>query len=528
MQESSSSGPIYDFNGYADKSLRNKSVIHTSRHNTLYKAQRYGKFFAFKTLSENFKGSEIYETQLAKEFSIHILMNHPNIAHPFSFEFIPGMGNCIIMEYVYGFTLTDWLKLNPSHEERLRVLTQLLDATAHIHSHQIIHRDLKPKNILITRNGHHVKVIDFGLSDSESYAFFKQPAGTLKYMAPEQKDPSVQLDQRADIYALGIIIKEIFPNKFQAIIKRCCQERREDRFHSASEVLTEIQKRSQSKFGLIFPILSASIVGLAFFLFYQSSSTKEVKEVGRHTEVIDTVPKIVPQPVSKESNEKVDTDTTETTLATTKKSVGTSEKKKRTKSTDSSEKEYEERIEKRTKMLKETTEWAFQEINRGFRELLERPENFSSEDIFIMSTAIYLSETSRKIMEVKIREKISMEESYIMYEADKFLYHEVNKINEKIRKNHKFSISNEENIDSLSNAYNELKEKFKSSEKIYTTLLNEHSDLETKSKLGSSSNHAKEMQDVFERIDPNWLDSVKKAARKEMEEIELSFYSRQK
>jgi ADP-ribosylglycohydrolase len=244
--------------------------------------------------------------------------------------------------------------------------------------------------------------------------------------------------------------------------------------------------------------------------------------------VIDSVPQPVPQPVSKESNEKVFTDTTETTLATTKKSVGTSEKKKRTKSTDSSKKEYDERIEKRAKMLKETTEWAFQEINRGFRELLERPENFSSEDIFIMSTAIYLSETSRKIMEVKIREKISMEESYIMYEADKFLYHEVNKINEKIRKNHKFPISNEENIDSLSNAYNELKEKFKSSEKIYTTLLNEHSDLETKSKLGSSSNHAKETQDVFERIDPNWLDSVKKAARKEMEEIELSFYSRQK
>lgn len=524
MQESSSSGPIYDFNGYADKSLRNKSVIHTSRHNTLYKAQRYGKFFAFKTLSENFKGSEIYETQLAKEFSIHILMNHPNIAHPFSFEFIPGMGNCIIMEYVDGFTLTDWLKLNPSHEERLRVLTQLLDATAHIHSHQIIHRDLKPKNILITRNGHHVKVIDFGLSDSESYAFFKQPAGTLKYMAPEQKDPSVQLDQRADIYALGIIIKEIFPDKFQAIIKRCCQERREDRFHSASEVLTEIQKRSKSKFGLIFPILSASIVGLAFFLFYQSSSTKERKEVDRHTEVIDSVP----QTSSKEPEIKVVTDTTETTLATPKKSVGTSEKKKRTKSTNSSKKEYEERIEKRAKMLKETTEWAFQEINRGFRELLERPENFSSEDIFIMSTAIYLSETSRKIMEVKIREKISMEESYIMYEAEKFQYDEVNKINEKIRKNHKFPISNEENIDSLSNAYNELKEKFKSSEKIHTTLLNEHSDLETKSKLGSSSNHAKETQDAFERIDPNWLDSVKKAARKEMEEIEQSFYSRQR
>ena len=56
----------------------------------------------------------------------------------------------------------------------------------YIHAKQIVHRDLKPSNIMITHNGNHVKLIDFGLSDNDDFALLKQPAGTPGYISPEQ------------------------------------------------------------------------------------------------------------------------------------------------------------------------------------------------------------------------------------------------------------------------------------------------------------------------------------------------------
>ena len=80
-----------------------------------------------------------------------------------------------------------------------KIAEELMDAVGYLHSKGIVHRDLKPENILITRNGEHLKLIDFGLADSDSYAILKQPAGTSGYMSPEQKVTAVA-DVRNDIY----------------------------------------------------------------------------------------------------------------------------------------------------------------------------------------------------------------------------------------------------------------------------------------------------------------------------------------
>ena len=69
----------------------------------------------------------------------------------------PKVGPCIVMEYIDGMRLDDFLNTKPSSKERKRILLELLDALEFIHSHQVVHNDLKPENILITRNGHNVK-----------------------------------------------------------------------------------------------------------------------------------------------------------------------------------------------------------------------------------------------------------------------------------------------------------------------------------------------------------------------------------
>lgn len=101
------------------------------------------------------------------------------------------------------------------------IFLQLLDAVHYIHAKQIVHRDLKPSNIMITHNGSHVKLIDFGLSDTDDFSILKQPAGTSGYISPEQSI-SRKADIRNDIFSIGCILEKILPGKaYTAIINRC-------------------------------------------------------------------------------------------------------------------------------------------------------------------------------------------------------------------------------------------------------------------------------------------------------------------
>ncbi len=130
-----------------------------------------------------------------------------------------------IMEYLDGRSLADWIR----HDGRLRperaldVAAQIADALQASHNHGVIHRDLKPDNIfLITHNEAHdfVKVLDFGLA--KLVGPDRRPAhntrsgtvyGTPFYMAPEQCEGKVEIDHRADIYALGVILFEMVTGK---------------------------------------------------------------------------------------------------------------------------------------------------------------------------------------------------------------------------------------------------------------------------------------------------------------------------
>jgi serine/threonine protein kinase len=128
---------------------------------------------------------------------------------------------CIVMEYVEGSTLKEWLQGETQRQTRRRIARELTEAVGYIHSKGIVHRDLKPENIIITHNGENVKLIDFGLADTDSHAVLKQPAGTPRYMSPEQMHTSVA-DVRNDIYSLGIIFLQMkLGLSYSSIIKRC-------------------------------------------------------------------------------------------------------------------------------------------------------------------------------------------------------------------------------------------------------------------------------------------------------------------
>lgn len=144
------------------------------------------------------------------------------------------VGPCIVMEYVDGETLTDYLKTHPSNKERKRILKELLDAVGFIHKHQIVHNDLKPENILVTHNGHNVKLIDFGYADCDSN-IDKATGGTKAFASPElirQETTGVE----SDIYSLGFIIKLLFPHRYGSVVRKCQRKEAAKRYQRVSEV----------------------------------------------------------------------------------------------------------------------------------------------------------------------------------------------------------------------------------------------------------------------------------------------------
>ncbi len=186
--------------------------------NILCKAKRYGRWWVLKGLKEQYRQDENYKNLLHKEFDILISLQHPYIVSAYSMEEIPKMGTCIVMEWIDGITLDKW---NGTKTEGEGIFLQLLDAVHYIHAKQIVHRELKLSNIMITHNGNHVKLIDFGLSDTDDFSILKQPAGTSGYISPEQII-SRQADIRNDIFSIGCILEKILPGKaYTAIINRC-------------------------------------------------------------------------------------------------------------------------------------------------------------------------------------------------------------------------------------------------------------------------------------------------------------------
>ena len=272
--DSSSSGEITSsFENISDV-FTSYSEIPSEGFNRLFKAQRYGKWFILKGLKPEYQHREVYVSLLTKEFELGLKMEHPNIAHIFSKETDPVAGPCIVMEYVDGVTLKAFLKQNPPRNVRMKIAKELLSAMSYYHSMQIVHRDLKPDNILVTRNGHNVKIIDFGLADTDYHGIFKQPAGSNKYAAPEQVAGNVPLDCRADLYAFGVILRLIFPHAYRHIARKCTRPDREKRFANAEEILQRIQRQRHT-----IPIIVAAalvfVLAIGAWLMFRTNNDND-------------------------------------------------------------------------------------------------------------------------------------------------------------------------------------------------------------------------------------------------------------
>lgn len=144
------------------------TLLQARKRNVLYRAKRYGRWFILKTLSDDCQDLTDYRLLQEREFQIGFSLHHPNIVETYSIEEVPSVGRCIVIEYVDGTTLAQWLTTRPSYADKVRIWNQLTDVREYLESRQMEHHDLKADNILITRDGKYLKLIDFGLSGTEA------------------------------------------------------------------------------------------------------------------------------------------------------------------------------------------------------------------------------------------------------------------------------------------------------------------------------------------------------------------------
>jgi serine/threonine protein kinase len=151
------------------------------------------------------------------------LMDHPNIAKVFDAGATESGRPYFVMELVRGVKITDYCDQHSlATGDRLKLFIQVCHAVQHAHQKGIIHRDIKPSNVLVatTLEGAALPVvIDFGiakattnqqLTDKTFFTAFELLIGTPAYMSPEQAAmTSVDVDTRADIYSLGVLLYEL-------------------------------------------------------------------------------------------------------------------------------------------------------------------------------------------------------------------------------------------------------------------------------------------------------------------------------
>lgn len=255
-------------------------LIHPSRngYSEVYKAKRFGKWHTLKRITDKEKDNVRYQNLLEKEFEIAIQFSHPNIVQTISLEEIPDLGTCIVQEFIDGLTLDEFLaKIHPNKQQTKTLLYEICDALEYIHAHQIVHRDLKPNNILVTRDGNHAKLIDFGLADTSSYDILKEPAGTTGFASPEQQSTD-KIDNRSDIYALGAIINNL-PNpssRLKKIAKKCLNPNPEKRFQSAKEIKRKLLDKSGIIISIIL-LIALIIFGVAMAFDKQGENINALK-----------------------------------------------------------------------------------------------------------------------------------------------------------------------------------------------------------------------------------------------------------
>lgn len=250
----------------------------------VYKARqpKLERLVALKILPQSLAADPTFAERFTREARTLARLNHPNIVTIHDFGQAKGFFY-LVMEFVDGVNLRQAMRVGRfTPQQALAVVPRICDALQFAHNEGILHRDIKPENILLDSKGR-VKIADFGIAKllaMETQVLASAPSGrgaserrlnaptlteagkalgTPHYMAPEQLEHPEDVDQRADIYSLGVVFYEMLtgelplgrfapPSEKSAVdarvdevVLRALEKEREYRQKSAGEVKTQVE-----------------------------------------------------------------------------------------------------------------------------------------------------------------------------------------------------------------------------------------------------------------------------------------------
>ncbi|MEM8995072.1 MAG: serine/threonine-protein kinase [Acidobacteriota bacterium] len=183
---------------------------------SVYRARhrRLDRPVAVKILDPGLGADPAFAERFVREARTLARLDHPNIVRVYDFDDRDGL-YFLVMELVDGVDLRQLIRAGHLEaRQALALVPRLCDALQYAHDRGVVHRDIKPENILVNRDGV-AKIADFGLAKLTGDAVgdhltrTRQVMGTPNYMAPEQVEQPEQVDHRADIFALGVVLYEL-------------------------------------------------------------------------------------------------------------------------------------------------------------------------------------------------------------------------------------------------------------------------------------------------------------------------------
>lgn len=233
----------------------------------VYKARqpRLDRFVALKLLPHSLAAEPAFAERFNREARVLARLNHPNIVTVHDFGESGGFFY-LMMEFVDGVNLRQAMQAGRfSPQQALAVVPRICEALQFAHDEGILHRDIKPENILLDARGR-LKIADFGIAklvgearEDLTLTASGLAVGSPHYMAPEQLEHPQDVDQRADIYSLGVVFYEMLtgelpigrfapPSQKSAVDPRvdevvfhALEKEREKRYGSAVEVKTSVE-----------------------------------------------------------------------------------------------------------------------------------------------------------------------------------------------------------------------------------------------------------------------------------------------
>lgn len=217
---------------------------------------------------------------LRREYDISCNLQHPYILTPLRYSEDTPVGPAIVMEYVEGCTLTEFVAKGQPHEVLRRLLAEILDAVDYLHKKGLIHNDLKPDNILVSNIGNHIRIIDFGLSDKDAEYLIKRLGGTDGSSAPEviEDNPDIPFTASSDVWSLGYIIRIMFPSRYKGIVRKCRRQKPKDRYPdivSLEKALRNADRLRRFLISLPFVFCAIAIIAMSAYSYHQKRLQEE-------------------------------------------------------------------------------------------------------------------------------------------------------------------------------------------------------------------------------------------------------------